>query len=67
MVSAVFHSPLEATTAQVTQVAPSVAARPAAPKPTPAPAPEPRLRAPIDLRAFWMRVLPHWRASACCC
>ena len=58
MVSAVFHSPLEATTAQVTQVAPSVAARPAAPKPTPAPAPEPRLRAPIDLRAFWMRVLP---------
>ena len=58
MVSAVFHSPLEATTAQVTQVAPSVAARPAAPKPTPAPAPEPRVRAPIDLRAFWMRVLP---------
>ncbi len=58
MVSAVFHSPLEATTSQVTQVAPSVAARPAAPKPTPAPAPEPRVRAPIDLRAFWMRVLP---------
>ncbi|MGJ7535535.1 MULTISPECIES: nitrate ABC transporter permease [unclassified Variovorax] len=58
MVSAVFHSPLEATTAQVTQVAPSVAARPAAPKPTPAPAPEPRVRTPIDLRAFWMRVLP---------
>ena len=58
MVSAVFHSPLEATTAQVTQVAPSVAARPAAPKPTPTPAPEPRVRAPIDLRAFWMRVLP---------
>ncbi|AVQ84541.1 MULTISPECIES: nitrate ABC transporter permease [Variovorax] len=58
MVSAVFHSPLEATTAQVTQVAPSVAARPAAPKPTPAPAPETRVRAPIDLRAFWMRVLP---------
>jgi nitrate/nitrite transport system permease protein len=58
MVSAVFHSPLEATTAQVTQVAPSVAARPAAPKPTPAPAPEPRLRTPVDLRAFWMRVLP---------
>lgn len=58
MVSAVFHSPLEATTAQVTQVAHSVAARPAAPMPTPAPAPEPRVRAPIDLRAFWMRVLP---------
>ncbi|UVH55276.1 nitrate ABC transporter permease [Variovorax paradoxus] len=58
MVSAVFHSPLEATTAQVTQVAPSVAARPATPKPTPAPAPEPRVRTPIDLRAFWMRVLP---------
>lgn len=58
MVSAVFHSPLEATTPQVTQVAPSVAARPAAPKPTPAPAPEPRVRTPIDLRAFWMRVLP---------
>ncbi|MDQ0085415.1 MULTISPECIES: nitrate ABC transporter permease [Variovorax] len=58
MVSAVFHSPLEATTAQVTQVAPSVAARPAAPKPAPAPAPEPRVRTPIDLRAFWMRVLP---------
>jgi len=58
MVSAVFHSPLEATTAQVTQVAPSLAARPAAPKPTPAPALEPRVRTPIDLRAFWMRVLP---------
>ena len=58
MVSAVFHSPLEATTAQVTQVTPSVAARPAAPKPAPAPAPEPRVRTPIDLRAFWMRVLP---------
>ncbi|MFS2098451.1 nitrate ABC transporter permease [Variovorax sp. Varisp85] len=58
MVSAVFHSPLEATTAQVTQAAPSVAARPAAPKPAPAPAPEPRVRTPIDLRAFWMRVLP---------
>ncbi|MGJ7504180.1 nitrate ABC transporter permease [Variovorax sp. ZT5P49] len=58
MVSAVFHSPLEATTAQVTQVAPSVAARPAATKPVPAPAPEPRARTPIDLRAFWMRVLP---------
>ncbi|WP_426392333.1 nitrate ABC transporter permease [Variovorax sp. R-27] len=58
MVSAVFHSPLEATTAQVTQVAPSVAARPATPKPAPAPAPEPRVRTPIDLRAFWMRVLP---------
>ncbi|WP_440533951.1 nitrate ABC transporter permease [Variovorax sp. YR566] len=58
MVSAVFHSPLEATTAQVTQAAPSIAARPAAPKPAPAPAPEPRVRTPIDLRAFWMRVLP---------
>ncbi|MET3180585.1 UNVERIFIED_ORG: nitrate/nitrite transport system permease protein [Variovorax guangxiensis] len=60
MVSAVFHSPLEVAAAQV---APSVAARPAAPiaaapQPTPAPAPEPRTRTPIDLRAFWMRVLP---------
>lgn len=59
MVSAVFHSPLEAA-AQMTpqaarQPAPTVPAAPAAPV---APAPEPRARAPLDLRAFWMRVLP---------
>ncbi|MGJ7605723.1 nitrate ABC transporter permease [Variovorax sp. LT1R20] len=57
MVSAVFHSPLEAVASQ--------AAAPAASKPVSpavavaaAPAPEPRTRTPIDLRAFWMRVLP---------
>jgi nitrate/nitrite transport system permease protein len=57
MVSAVFHSPLEAAASQ----APAPAgARPVAPAPTvaAAPAPEPRTRTPIDLRAFWMRVLP---------
>ncbi|WP_431509559.1 nitrate ABC transporter permease [Variovorax sp. DAIF25] len=57
MVSAVFHSPLEAVAAPS---APAIAAKPAA---TAAPvrpltAPEPRARTPLDLRAFWMRVLP---------
>ncbi|MDP9991794.1 nitrate/nitrite transport system permease protein [Variovorax boronicumulans] len=57
MVSAVFHSPLEAAASQ----APAPAgARPVAPAPAvvAAPAPEPRTRTPVDLRAFWMRVLP---------
>jgi nitrate/nitrite transport system permease protein len=57
MVSAVFHSPLEAVASQTSAPA---AAKPAAPAPavvTP-PAPEPRTRTPIDLRAVWMRVLP---------
>jgi nitrate/nitrite transport system permease protein len=52
MVSAVFHSPLEA--------APARAAAAAAPKPaavTPQPAARPP-RVPIDWRAFWLRVLP---------
>ncbi|MDQ0035346.1 nitrate/nitrite transport system permease protein [Variovorax boronicumulans] len=55
MVSAVFHSPLEAAASQA-----PAAARPVAPAPAvvAAPAPEPRTRTPIDLRAFWMRVLP---------
>jgi nitrate/nitrite transport system permease protein len=61
MVSAVFHSPLEAV---ASHVAAPAASKPAAPVPAiavavaAAPAPEPRTRAPIDLRAFWMRVLP---------
>ncbi|MDQ0040974.1 nitrate/nitrite transport system permease protein [Variovorax boronicumulans] len=57
MVSAVFHSPLEAAASQAPAPA---AARPVAPAPAvvAAPAPEPRTRTPIDLRAFWMRVLP---------
>jgi nitrate/nitrite transport system permease protein len=57
MVSAVFHSPLDAVASQAPAPA---AAKPAAPAPAVAtpPAPEPRARAPIDLRAFWMRVLP---------
>jgi len=57
MVSAVFHSPLEAAASQAPAPA---AARPVAPVPSvvAAPAPEPRTRRPIDLRAFWMRVLP---------
>ncbi len=57
MVSAVFHSPLEAAASQAPAPA---AAKPAASAPavvTP-PAPEPRTRTPIDLRAVWMRVLP---------
>ena len=57
MVSAVFLSPLEAAASQAPAPA---AARPVAPAPpvVAAPAPEPRNRTPIDLRAFWMRVLP---------
>jgi nitrate/nitrite transport system permease protein len=62
MVSAVFHSPLDAAAAKA---APIVAAKPvpavaiaAAVAVAPAPAPEPRTRTPLDLRAFWMRVLP---------
>ena len=57
MVSAVFHSPLEAAASQAPAPA---AAKPVASAPVAAnvPAPEPRTRSPIDLRAFWMRVLP---------
>jgi len=62
MVSAVFHSPLDAAAAKA---APIVAAKPmpavaiaAAVAAAVAPAPEPRARTPLDLRAFWMRVLP---------
>ena len=58
MVSAVFHSPLEAV---ASPSAPALAAKPAAATAAPArplPAPEPRARTPLDLRAFWMRVLP---------
>jgi len=58
MVSAVFHSPLEAVAAPS---APALAAKPAAATAAPVrplPAPEPRVRTPLDLRAFWMRVLP---------
>jgi len=58
MVSAVFHSPLEAVAAPS---APAIAAKPVAATAAPVrplPAPEPRARTPLDLRAFWMRVLP---------
>lgn len=57
MVSAVFHSPLEAV---ASPAAAPAASKPAAPAPAvaAAPAPAPRTRTPIDLRAFWMRVLP---------
>lgn len=58
MVSAVFHSPLDAV---APQVAAPVVSRPLAPAPAAAvaaAAPAPRTRAPLDLRAFWMRVLP---------
>ena len=60
MVSAVFHSPLEAVASQAAAPAASKPAVLAAPAPAvaAAPAPEPRTRTPIDLRAFWMRVLP---------
>ncbi len=58
MVSAVFHSPLEANVplsppAAASVVAPAKAATVSAPAPVQA-AP----RRPLDLRAFWMRVLP---------
>lgn len=57
MVSAVFHSPLEAV---ASQAAAPAAAKPAmsAPAAVTPPAPTARARSPIDLRAFWMRVLP---------
>jgi nitrate/nitrite transport system permease protein len=57
MVSAVFHSPLEAV---ASQAAAPAAAKPAmsAPAAVTPPAPAARTRSPIDLRAFWMRVLP---------
>lgn len=58
MVSAVFHSPLDAVASQVTA---PVVSRPLAPAPAAAvapAAPAPRTRTPLDLRAFWMRVLP---------
>ena len=58
MVSAVFHSPLDAV---ASQVAAPVVSRPLAPAPAAAvaaAAPMPRTRTPLDLRAFWMRVLP---------
>lgn len=60
MVSAVFHSPLDVAVAPSAPSAPPkpAASKVAAPQPVPAPAPEPRTRAPLDLRAFWMRVLP---------
>ncbi|RSZ29265.1 nitrate ABC transporter, permease protein [Variovorax beijingensis] len=54
MVSAVFHSPIEAAAAHA---APAVSTNKTAAPAVRAPA-EPRFRAPIDLRAFWMRVLP---------
>ena len=58
MVSAVFHSPLEAVAAPS---APAIAAKPVAATAAPVrpvPAREPKARTPLDLRAFWMRVLP---------
>jgi len=60
MVSAVFHSPLEAVASQATApvVPKPAAAAPAVVVASAAPASEPRNRTPIDLRAFWMRVLP---------
>lgn len=60
MVSAVFHSPLEAVASQATApvVPKPAAAAPAVVVASAAPASEPRSRTPIDLRAFWMRVLP---------
>ncbi|MDM0119517.1 nitrate ABC transporter permease [Variovorax arabinosiphilus] len=58
MVSAVFHSPLEAhvplaTPATASAAVPAKAAAVAAPAPV-----QTAPRKPIDLRAFWMRVLP---------
>ncbi|QRF55932.1 nitrate ABC transporter permease [Variovorax paradoxus] len=56
MVSAVFHSPLEAVAAPS---APAIAAKPVAATAAPVrPVRETRTRTPLDLRAFWMRVLP---------
>ncbi|SFN95369.1 nitrate/nitrite transport system permease protein [Variovorax sp. PDC80] len=56
MVSAVFHSPLEAVAAPS---APASAAKPVAAAAAPVrPVRETRARTPLDLRAFWMRVLP---------
>jgi nitrate/nitrite transport system permease protein len=51
MVSAVFHTPLEAAPARAAAAAP----KPAAAPPRPAARPP---RVPIDWRAFWLRVLP---------
>ncbi len=58
MVSAVFHSPLEAnvplpTPATASAATPAKAAAVAAPAPV-----QTAPRKPLDLRAFWMRVLP---------
>ncbi|WP_395351265.1 nitrate ABC transporter permease [Variovorax sp. UC122_21] len=56
MVSAVFHSPLEAVAAPS---APAITAKPVAATAAPVrPVRETRTRTPLDLRAFWMRVLP---------
>ncbi len=58
MVSAVFHSPIEAPAAEAAPRA-AVTAAPAAPaeKPAPVKAPKPP-RVPYDWRAFWLAVLP---------
>lgn len=57
MVSAVFHSPLEAAV-PLSSVASPVAASIATPATPAKPAPAAPVRRPLDLRAFWMRVLP---------
>ena len=57
MVSAVFHSPLEASV-PLSSVASPVAASIATPAAPAKPAPTAPVRRPLDLRAFWMRVLP---------
>ena len=63
MVSAVFHSPLDASRPLPRAGegrGEGVARAEATPQPAPRPKEEkaPKQRAPIDLRAFWMRVLP---------
>lgn len=57
MVSAVFHSPLEAAVPLSTPATASAAAPAKAVVSTPAPV-QAAPRRPLDLRAFWMRVLP---------
>lgn len=57
MVSAVFHSPLEAAVPLSTPAIASAAAPAKAVVSTPAPV-QAAPRRPLDLRAFWMRVLP---------
>ena len=59
MVSAVFHSPLEAAAGSSPRPAPPLPRRPPATAGRqPRPRSRPRRAAPRDFRAIWLRVLP---------